>query len=472
MTIRQFEKKTRINAPRERLAHWHDSRGAFARLSPPWTTAEMVGPQREVVEGMRAEIRMRTPLGSRRWIAQHEHVVQGHEFTDVQIEGPFAGWRHTHRFSACDDNTSELTDQVEYALPLGKLGELVAGRFVGNEIDRMFTYRHETTANDLDVHARYHGPPLRIAITGSTGMVGAALTAFLTTGGHEVIEICRRDPGHGNTWIPWSSDDDLPSDERLEGLDAVVHLAGESIAAGRWTAARKKAIHDSRADGTQRLVAGLVKLAKPPRTLISASAIGLYGDRGDACLSENSDGGEGFLADVCRAWETATDPASAAGTRVVNLRIGVVLSASGGALRQSLPVFRAGLGGRIGHGRQWMSWISLDDLLAIVLHCIRTEALVGPVNAVAPNTCTNAEFTKSVAGTLGRPAFLPLPATAARLVMGELADALLLASTRVVPTRLEESNFVFHSPSVHDAIANTLGYGRKREERDLSARTD
>jgi hypothetical protein len=242
----------------------------------------------------------------------------------------------------------------------------------------------------------------------------------------------------------------------LQGVEAVVHLAGENIAE-RWTAAKKANIRDSRANGTRVLCEALTGLTPLPKVLVSASAIGYYGDRGAEVLTEDSASGSGFLAEVCRAWEVATEPAHQRGIRVVRLRFGVVLSAAGGALAKMLPPFRLGLGGTLGSGRQYMSWIALDDAVGAIHHAVVTEPLQGPTNAVAPQPVTNQAFTKALGSVLRRPTLLPLPAFAARLIFGEMADELLLASTRVQPAKLQASGYSFRYPELEGALRHVLG---------------
>jgi hypothetical protein len=288
---------------------------------------------------------------------------------------------------------------------------------------------------------------MKIMVTGATGLVGSALLPLLKAGGHEVSRVVRQ-PKPAEKDIVWNPDEGRIDLAGLEGADAVVHLAGENIASGRWTVARKQRILQSRVKGTQLLAQSLAKLQRPPKVLVSASAIGYYGDRGVAVLSEDSPPGSGFLSDVCRAWESATQPAAAKGIRVVHLRIGIVLSTRGGALAKMLTPFRLGAGGRIGDGNQYMSWISLQDLCRAITHVIRMDSVNGAVNAVAPAPVTNAEFTKALASALHRPALVPVPAFGIRLAFGEMADALLLASTRVVPARLQGSGFAFEDSEI------------------------
>jgi uncharacterized protein (TIGR01777 family) len=297
---------------------------------------------------------------------------------------------------------------------------------------------------------------MHVAVTGSAGLIGSALVPSLAAAGHRVTRLVRgRAAGEGQA--AWDPAEGIRDPARLEGVEAVVHLAGENIAAGRWTADRKAEIRRSRVEGTRKLCESLARLARPPRALVSASAVGYYGDRGAEALREDSAPGSDFLAQVCREWEAATEAAGRAGMRVAPVRIGIVLSAAGGALKKMLPPFKLGAGGRIGSGGQFMSWIAIDDLVGAIQHVLATEALRGPVNAVAPNPVTNAEFTRTLARVLSRPALLPMPAFAARLAFGEMADALLLSGARVMPARLQESGFHFRHPDLEGALKHLLG---------------
>lgn len=294
---------------------------------------------------------------------------------------------------------------------------------------------------------------MRVHVTGASGLIGSALLMALRREGHQAIALVRR-PAAGENEVQWNP---AAVDARtIEGADAVVHLAGENIAGGRWTTERKKKILDSRVDGTRNLAESVAAAQKRPKVLVSASAIGYYGDRGDQVLTESSESGSGFLAEVARAWEGATGAASRAGVRVVMPRIGVVLSGRGGALPKMALPFRFGVGGRVGSGRQWMSWITVDDLVRLLVYAIGTESPRGPVNAVAPQAVTNAEFTRALAHVLHRPALFPAPAFALRLAMGEMANELLLSSQRVEPKRAMESGFRFQYPQLETALRHVL----------------
>lgn len=297
---------------------------------------------------------------------------------------------------------------------------------------------------------------MRVLVSGASGLVGTALLPVLAAQGHETVRLARGPAAGGGTTVRWDPARGAIDVPRLSGHDAVVHLAGESIV-GRWDAAKKQRIRDSRIQGTRLLADALTKLTKPPKVCVSASAIGCYGDRGEEALTERSAPAQTFLGQVCRDWEAATAPLTAKGIRVVHLRFGIVLSPKGGALRAMLWPFRLGAGGVVGSGKQYWSWIALDDVVGVILHALAHETLQGPVNAVSPTPVTNREFTTALGKVLKRPTFFPLPAFVARAVLGEMADALLLASTRAVPKKLQESGYVFRYPELAEALRHLVG---------------
>jgi uncharacterized protein (TIGR01777 family) len=295
--------------------------------------------------------------------------------------------------------------------------------------------------------------PMRILVSGASGPIGAALLRALKDQGASVPRLVRNS-ATGNDQIVWDPSRPLSPDS-VSGFDAVIHLAGESIV-GRWTDAKKRRILDSRSQGTGHLAEALAKASQPPRVFISASAVGFYGNRGDEILSEDSPSGEGFAAEICRQWEAATQPAAKAGIRTAQMRIGVVMSADGGALPEMLTPFRLGLGGRLGNGRQWWTWVSVRDVVGAIQHVQHHESLSGPVNAVAPNPVTNAEFTRILASVLNRPAVFPMPAFAVRLIFGEMGEELFLGSQRVEPTKLAASGYRFQHPDLKHALKEIL----------------
>ena len=297
---------------------------------------------------------------------------------------------------------------------------------------------------------------MKILVSGSHGLVGKALTHSLTDDGHEVVRLVRREPDVGSAEVEWYPDEGRIDAAYLEGIEAVIHLAGDNIAAGRWTAQKKRTIRESRVQGTSLLSETLASLSYRPSVFISASAIGFYGNRGDELLDEKSPPGKDFLANVCIDWEAATISATEKGIRTTHARFGIILDAHEGALAKMLPPFRAGIGGKIGAGNQWMSWIALDDVIAALKFLLADRTIQGPVNVVAPNPVTNAEFTKTLGRVLSRSTILPMPAFAARLGFGEMADALLLSSQKVDPAVLEDNGFLFSWPTLEPALEHIL----------------
>ena len=455
-----FVRRTRLAVSADEAFRWHERPGAIQRLTPPWERAEIVE-HSGIHDGAIAVIKVYLGPVPVLFVVRHSGHIAGRQFRDTQVEGPFARWEHTHRFEPDGEQSCVLEDRVEYELPGGPLGEALGGDYFRSQLERLFDYRHRVLAQDLVAHAAYEGGPMKILLTGSRGLVGSALNPFLTTGGHSVEPLRRRKTAEAEHGVFWNPAEGGIERDKLEGFDGVVHLAGESIV-GRWDDEKKRKIRDSRVNGTRLLSEALAKLERRPRVLVSASAIGYYGDRGDEVLTEESPAGDSFLAAVCREWEAATEPAAEAGIRVVNLRFGVILSPQGGALEKILPPFQFGLGGEVGGGRQYWSWIAIDDAVGAIHHALITDALRGPVNAVNPHPITNREFTKTLGALLSRPTLLPTPEFAARLVFGEMADELLLASARVEPARLRRTGYRFRFQTLEDAMRHLLGKPRAR----------
>ncbi|UPK75323.1 TIGR01777 family oxidoreductase [Nocardioidaceae bacterium SCSIO 66511] len=435
---------TEVAAPIDDVFGWHQRPGAVDRLTPPWQPVRVVAEADSIRDG-RAVLALPGPL---RWVAQHD--ADGYrpprQFVDQLTSGLLGSvlsWRHTHEFAAVSEKSTRVTDIVQTPLPAAMLRS-------------MFEYRHRQLADDLAANERarkHDDAPLAVAVTGSSGLVGKALTAALSTAGHRVVRLVRR-PASASGERQWDPTD--PAPDLLDGVDAVVHLAGAPIA-GRFTDRHKQQVYGSRVGPTRKLA----QLAADSdiRTFVSASAIGYYGpDRGDERLAESSESGAGFLAELVQDWEADCEPARAAGLRVVNVRTGVVQSPSGGMLRLLWPIFAAGLGGRIGDGMQWMAWIGIDDVVDIYHRALLDDAMAGPVNAVAPNAVRNDEYTRTLGHVLRRPTVLPVPAIGPRLLLAnEGAREVARANQRVEPRWLVEHDHVFRQPTLEAALSHVLG---------------
>ncbi|HET7304212.1 MAG TPA: TIGR01777 family oxidoreductase [Segeticoccus sp.] len=424
---------------------WHARPGAMVRLMPPWQPARVVQQAGSLRDGTAI---LRLPLGLR-WVAEHQPDGHRppHQFADQLAGGAvtkLVAWRHTHRFEREGLNT-RVQDIVRTSVP-------------ANLLRRMFTYRHQQLADDLASLQRardWSTARQTVAITGSHGLVGTAISALLTTAGHRVVRLVRR-PAHGpdeRRWVPREPGPDL-----LRGVDTVIHLAGAPIA-GRFTPAHKATIRDSRVEPTRQLARAAAGTPHGPTTFISASAIGYYGhDRGDRPLTEDDAPGEDFLADVVQQWEAATSAAAGAGLRTVVVRTGVVQSPRGGTLQLLHPLFAAGLGGPLGDGRHWLSWIGIDDLADIYLRAVLDTGVSGPINAVAPRPLRQRDYAQTLAATLARPARLPVPRFGPELLLGRQgATELAFADQLVSPLRLQQLRHTFRHPDLAPALAHLFG---------------
>jgi uncharacterized protein (TIGR01777 family) len=448
---------TELDASPDAVFGWHARPGAFQRLVPPWAPIRLESFD-GIQEGDRAVLRIGPGPLALRWVAEHHDVIEGRQFCDRQVQGPFSHWNHTHRFAPLDDGRCRLVDEIEYEPPAGGLGDAAAPYLLEPELRRQFAYRHRVTRRDLALHQHYtpEERSLTIAVSGTSGLVGSQLVPFLTTGGHTVQSLVRSRPV-GTNEILWDPHSGTVEAEKLEGVDAVIHLAAESVF-GLWTAAKKQRIYDSRAGGTRLLAEALAQLDDPPDTFLSASAIGYYGDHGTEIVTEDAEPHRaGFLTEVCRAWEAATEPAAASGIRTVQARIGVVLSPAGGALRLMLPAFWLGLGGRVGTSDQYFPWIALDDVIGGLYHMLWADDLDGPVNLTAPHPARMADYARTLGDVLNRPAPLAVPGSLLRSVAGEVADEMALKSARVVPRNLQDSGYDFGYGALEEALRHLLG---------------
>ena len=455
-----FDARSQMPVSTAELFTWHTREGAFERLAPPWERVEVLERTGDgILPGARVVVRTNLgpiPLGM---VAEHTLYEEGSLFQDMQRSGPFAKWVHTHRMlPGPDARTSTLQDEIEYILPVGALGSAFGNGIARKKLERMFAYRHRVTREDLRRHAAFAGQgPLTVAITGASGLVGSTLAPFLTTGGHTVKRLVRGKADAAKGEVSWSPDKGQVDTEALEGVDAVVHLAGANVAGQRWSPEYKKVILESRSVGTRTLSEALARMKRKPKMLVCAGGSGIYGDRGDEPLTEESAPGGGFLADVCRAWEAATAPAAAAGIRVVHLRIGPVLDARDGPLAKMLPAFKAGGGGPLGSGQQWFGWVALEDVLGLIHFSLFKEEARGPINTVAPGAVRQVDFARTLGRVLRRPAFMPVPGAVIRTLFGEMGQETVMSGARVLPTAAERLGYSFLFPDLEEALRFTLG---------------
>jgi uncharacterized protein (TIGR01777 family) len=453
-------------APRAALFAYHANEGAFERLAPPWERIEVVRSSGGIRDGGALLMRIRKGPVAIPWEALHFGYIEGERFCDEQVRGPFARWVHTHSFEPAEvSDRSTLQDHVEWAVPGGAIGNAIGGGIAARQLDRMFAFRHLRTARDLLRHQSHAARgTLRIVVTGASGSIGSALVPYLTSAGHEVTRLVRREPVNGDERFVgreayWDPAAGVIAQDAIDGCDAVIHLAGEAIT-GRWTAAKMRRIEQSRVNGTRLIAEAIARSMhadRKSRMLLSASAVGFYGSRPGVDLDESEGAGSDFRAKVCRAWESAAEPARDAGARVVTMRIGLVIGARTPFMRPLLPVWRVGLGGSFGDGRQCWPWIGLDDLLGAVEFLLHRDDVNGPVNLTAPASTTNREFARTLARVLKRPALGFYPAWALRAIFGRLADEALLSDQRVIPGALERAGFVFLTPTLEACLRWELG---------------
>lgn len=461
MSDRTFEHVSRYAIGREQLFRWHRRPGAFERLAPPFAPPELVERMGSIRDGDRTVLRVPAGPFKRRWVAEHRDYVEGQRFRDVQLQGPFAKWEHTHSFEDAGEGAL-LRDSIRYRLPLAPLSHWVAGGFVAKQLKATFAFREGALTRDLDLTAALQARfgtdalPKKVAVAGASGLIGKALQAALSTQGVEVVQLVRRPAGAGQVrWDPRAGELD-PRD--LEDCGAVVHLGGANIAEGRWTDARKRTLTDSRVHSTNLIARTLAELGDPARTLVVASAVGYYGaQRGDEELDEGSAPSNDFLGQLCQQWESAADPARDAGVRVAHSRFGVVLDPRGGALKKLLPVFLLGGGGPVGHGRQWMSWLGVEDAVGLLIWALADSSLDGPFVAAAPEPLRQRDFAKVLGRVLRRPSFLPTPALAIRAAFGEMGEATVLGSQRAFARRVAQTGYPYAAPELEGLLRSCLG---------------
>ncbi|MFQ4148087.1 TIGR01777 family oxidoreductase [Arthrobacter sp. LAPM80] len=486
-----FRHVTTIDHPRGRVFTWFTRPGALVRLTPSFFGTVLAEPSDGINPGSTAAMGVGAPggmgmwlgtaagsvrgllpasiAGSKwtrpelRWDALHTELVPGVSFTDVMDKGPLASWTHRHSFSdGAEPGTTVMVDEVHYELPALARGEWARRRFEA-ELVRMFAFRERQLLADLAFHAAHSGPPLVIAVTGASGLVGRQVCALLAGGGHTVLKLVRRAPRNAGE-IFWDPDAGVLDSAALAQCTVVIHLAGHPIG-GRFTDSVKDAIYQSRVRGTGLLARTLAELTHDgvARTLVSGSAVGYYGAAASGAggdpraLVETDPAGTDFLASVCREWEASCAPAAEAGVRVVNVRTGLVLSAAGGVLQRLLPLYLAGAGGPVGSG-QWQSWVGIEDIAGIFVHAALTPGVAGPLNGVAPEPVTAAEFAHTLGAVLHRPSGLKVPDAGPRLLLGEQGAAeLALASQRVSAAKVQGSGYDFRNADLGSALRHILG---------------
>lgn len=460
-TIKTFTYRSLFPCTARELYTFHSRPGALERLLPPWDGSEIVKKEGSIAPGGKVLLKLRQGPISIGWEAHHVEEIPGIMFRDVQHRGPFAHFSHTHSFSDTAAGAL-LEDTIQFALPGQHLLPSFVVEHVMNMLTRIFTHREHVLREDLRVHARCSSRPLRVLISGASGVLGSALVPLLTTGGHEVWTLVRRRPEPGKQEIFWDPRHGVLNANELPELDGVIHLAGEYIGLGRWSAAKKRKVVESRTRGTALLAATIGSLPRKPEVFLSASAVGYYGDCREALVTEEDPCGTDFISEVCSAWEQAATPATDAGIRTVLMRLGVGLTPRGGALQRLLVTDPFGFFRRFGDGCQYISWMSIDDMVSAMLHCLVTPELAGPLNIAAPQPVTNRELLRTLARVANRPQLLHIPATSLEILYGQMASEILLSGCRVSTRKLEESGFKFRHPTLTEALKVLLGKNRFR----------
>ncbi len=421
------------------LYQYHARPGALERLLPPWEHTSVIEKKGSLDPGGKVTLKMHLGPFPLTWVAHHLKNDPGKMFRDCQHQGPFQRFEHTHRFSETKDG-ARLEDTIEFELPLHSCMPQFIGKRIKKILQQSFCYREHVIREDLRLHQRYSKVPLRLLISGAGGVLGQTLVPLLTTGDHEVFRLVRRPPQSDHE-IFWDPEKQIIDSTAIPDVDAVIHLAGEYIGLSRWSEGKKRKVMESRIHGTTLLAKTMAQRIQKPKAFLSASAVGFYGDRGTEQMSETDSQGDTFLSKVCQSWEQATAPAHKAGIRTVMLRLGVGLTPRGGALERLIHASPFAYIRCFGSGEQYISWTSLDDMAAAIIHCIQTPSLEGPVNIAAPTPVTNKELIYTLSQVTKKPRVHPLPASLLKAVYGQMAHEILLASCRVSSQKLINSGF-------------------------------
>ncbi len=457
-----FAHTANFNANKKEIWNWYNSDGAFRRIMPEWEGIQPMAAGR-LVDGDETIFKVKMGPFRQKWVARHHSVIDGESFADRMIKGPFGAWNHNHKFEAGKNGTTAVVDNVEYKLPLHFFTGWSAGFTVLPRMKQMFEFRSVRVANDLkQIQATANLPRQRILVSGSTGMIGLQLCAFLEAAGHDVHRLLRPStklpPDVDSTKIVrWNDLTGEIIEGDMNGFDSIIHLAGAGIGDKRWSKKRLKLIRDSRIIPTQNLAKIIANLENPPKKLLSSSAIGFYGNRGTEVLDEESESGDDLLSDLCKDWENASNEAKDSGINVIHLRTGIVMSPLGGALAKLLLPAKFGAGGPVGGGKQMQSWISLDDEIYAIHHLMMKEDSEGVYNLTATNPVAQKQFAKTLGRVLRRPAFAPLPGFVIKLLFGQMGKKLVLEGQDVRPTRLLESGYEFTHSELETCLRSCLG---------------
>ena len=456
-----YSHDTYIEHNKIKVFNWFEKKGAFERIMPPWENLKILDRIEGITNDSYNIFRIKIGPFPKKWYADHYGYIANSRFCDKQLKGPFWVYDHEHLFEELDSDKCVMKDIVTYKLPFHFIAKYFASWNINSRFKKLFKWREFRLTTDLKRHSMFPSTPKRVLISGSTGFIGNQLTSFLRTGGHEVVRLVRPATNRrlisDEEVIEWNPDKLEIDAEKLENFDVIINLAGVGIGEKRWSKKRKNAIMKSRVSSTTMLSETISKLDNPPKYFISSSAIGYYGNRGDEELNESSEPGTGFTAEVTKEWENCTSHARNSGVNTIILRTGIVLSPSGGALSKMLFPFKMGGGGKIGNGRQYMSWVSHDDVIFAIHHLMMSENSDGIYNIVAPNPVTSKQFAKNLGRVLRRPAIIPLPSIIVKMLFGEMGKELLLEGQNVKPNKLIEEGFEFTHNELKDCLTDFLG---------------
>jgi uncharacterized protein (TIGR01777 family) len=457
-----FVKRVELSSNVEDVFEYHRREGALERLIPPWSSLRVIKKDIDLKDASIVILRLNVgPIGIR-WIAQHSGYIQNRQFQDKMIKGPFRYWLHTHSFVPNEHDNCIMEDRIDYSLPFGIAGIDLFNNIVRKNLSQLFYYRHYILKNDMNLYKLVrNNRGKKILITGSTGLIGSALVPFLSTvGDHHVTRMVRPSSTYRNNdsyEVKWDPVKGKININKLEGYDIIIHLSGENIF-GRWSDSKKRKLMESRIMTTRLLCDSLVKLKNPPSSLICASAIGIYGDKGiDVITEETPPAGSGFLSVLCQKWEEAAASVKSIGVRLINARFGMILTPKGGMLKKLVEpsIFKIGL--RMGSENQYVSWISIEDVLGSILYSIGDSSIRGPVNIVSPNPMKMSDFTKILSNILKNKFIIPITTSTLKPVFGELADYVISSSSFVLPKRLSIAGYRFMNTDLENTLRLLLG---------------